>query len=149
MNTIKQISQEELLKKVTAGVSKSVIWKKPLLLLTKDSSDYNIISDKLNETFRTRIINTDPSHFTFVRVNNLLEITLKGVFVDYHQPDVDVLANLGGPLAFDEKIHRYCVDLVEYEAKPVISLICVTDKNCSAEDIPEWMNEKFEILMLK
>ena len=52
-------------------------------------------------------------------------------------------------MAYDEKIHRYFVNLVEYEAKPVVCLICVADKNCSVADIPEWMKEEFEIAMLK
>lgn len=76
-------------------------------------------------------------------------MSLNGVIVNGHHPDVEVYKYLGGPLGFDEKTHRYFVDLVEYEKKPVISLICIADKNCSIDDIPSWMHEKYEIAMLK
>ena len=149
MNTVKQISQEELLQKVAEGVSKSAEWKRPLLLLTKDGGDYNFILDRIDEAYHTSCINTDPHYYSFSRVNNQLEIYLNGEVADYHKPDVEVYIYLGGPLAFDETIHRFCVDLLEYEAKPVISMICVSDKNCSVKDIPAWMNEKFDIVMLQ
>ena len=78
MDIVKQMSQEELLKKVAEGVSKSTKWQKPLLLLTKDGGDYNSIMEKLNEVYRTSNINTDPFIFSFSRVNNQLEVSLKG-----------------------------------------------------------------------
>ena len=149
MNIMKEISEKEFLQKLKDGVSKKVVWQKPFLLLTKDGSDYNYISDALSETYNNRYINTDPLHFKFVRNDNKLEMSLNGVIVDGHHPDVDIYEYLGGPLGYDEKIHRYCVDLVEYEGKPVISFICVTDKNCSIENIPAWMHETFEIAKLK
>ncbi len=142
------ISEKELLQKVKDGVSKTTIWQKPLLLLTQNGSDYNYIMDTINEAYNIKNINTDPSHIVFVRENGKLESTLNGVTIDYHS-DADIYEYLGGPLAYDEKTHRFCVDLVEYEGKPVISIICVADKNCSVENIPDWMHEKFEITMLK
>ncbi len=150
MNTkVGIICEKELLKKVEEGVSKKVAWQKPLLLLTKNGDDYNYINDLLQETYHDYCINSDPSYYAFIRVNNKLEVSLNDVIVDYHHSDVDFYEYLGGPLAYDEKIHRYCVSLVEYEAKPVISFICVTDKNCAVEDIPAWMEEEFEIAMLE
>lgn len=146
---MKEISEKEFLQKLKDGVSKKVVWQKPFLLLTKDGSDYNYISDAINETYNNYCINTDPLHLKFVRNDNKLEMSLNGVIVDGHHPDVDIYEYLGGPLGYDEKIHRYCVDLVEYENKPVISFICVTDKNCSIENIPAWMHETFEIAKLK
>ena len=149
MNIIDKITEEELLGKVQDGVSKNVIWQKPLLLLTKDGSDYTYIMDKLGERFSKKNINTDPFNWDFIRVDGKLELSLNGVSVDGHNPDVDIYEYLGGPLGFDEKVHRYCVNLIEYEAKPVISLICVQDKNCSVENIPTWIKEQFEVVMLK
>ena len=105
--------------------------------------------DTLNERFRSRNINTDPFNWEFVRVDGKLEISLNGDTVDGHNPSVDIYEYLGGCLGFDEKVHHYCIDLIEYEAKPVISFFCVTDKNCSVENIPVWMKEQFEIAMLK
>ena len=150
MNTkVNIISEKELLKKVEEGVSKKAVWQKPLLLLTKNGDDYNYINDLLNENYRDSSIVNEPFYNEFVRVGNKLEMLLNGVIVDYHHSDVDFYKYLGGPLAYDEKIHRYCVSLVEYEAKPVISFICVADKNCAVEDIPAWMKEEFEIGMLE
>jgi hypothetical protein len=85
----------------------------------------------------------------FVRTDNQLELSINGVIVDGHKPEVQLYEYLGGPLAYDEKIHRYCIDLFEYEVKPVISFICVTDKNCSVDRIPEWIKEKFEVVLLE
>ncbi len=150
MNTkLELISEKELLKKVGEGVSKKVAWQKPLLLLTKNDDDYIYITDLLHETYRGRGIGNDPDYHEFVRVDNKLEISLNGVIIDYHHSDVDFYEYLGSYLAYDEKIHRYCVSLFEYEAKPVISFICVTSKNCAVEDIPEWMEKEFEIAMLE
>lgn len=149
MNFIKEISEKEFLQKLKEGVFQKVVWKKPFLLLTKDGSDFNYISDAISETYNYSYITIDPQHIKFVRNDNNLEMSLNGVIVDGHRPDVEVYVYLGGPLGFDENIHRYCVALVEYESKPVISLICVTDKNCSIENIPSWMHEIFEIAMLK
>lgn len=147
MNKIYQITEKDLLKKVEDGVSKNVIWQKPLLLLTKNGEDYNNIMDTLNDIFSEKNINTDPFNWNFVRVDGKLELSLNGVTVNGHYPDIDIYEYLGGPLGFDEKVHRYCVDLLEYEAKPVISLICVQDKNCSVEDIPVWMKEQFAVFL--
>lgn len=150
MNTkVGIISEKELLKKVEEGVSKKAAWQKPLLLLTKNGEDYNYIHDLLRDTYHDYCINSDPGYYTFVRANNKLEVSLNGVIVDYHHSDVDFYEYLGGALAYDEKIHRFGVALVEYEAKPVISFICVTDKNCAVEDIPAWMKEEYEIAMLE
>ena len=148
-NGIKLISEKELLKKVEEGVSKTAVWQKPLLLLTKNGSDYNYINDLLCDAYRDSCIVNEPFYDEFVRVGNKLEMSLNGVIVDYHHPDVDLYKYLGGALAYDEKVHRYCVGLIEYEAKPVISFICVADKNCSVGNIPEWMKEEFEIAMLE
>lgn len=150
MNTkVDFISEKELLKKVEEGVSKKAVWQKPLLLLTKNGSDYNYINDLMRETYHDRCVVNEPFDFKFVRTNGELEMSLNGVIVDYHHPDVDLYKYLGGALGYDEEVHRYCVGLVEYEAKPVISFICVTDKNCSVENIPEWMKEEYEIAMLE
>ena len=147
MKPIIEISEKELLQKVKDGVSKNAVWQKPLLLLTKNGDDYNYFMDTLNETYNTKNFNTDPAHFKFVRVDNKLEMSLNDVIFDGHHPDVDIYELLG--LSYDEKIHRYCADLFEYEGKPVISFICVADSNCSVDNIPAWMYEKFEIVMLK
>lgn len=149
MKIIDQITETELLRKVEAAVSKKTIWQKPLLLLTKDGSDYNYIIDALNKKCHVMNINNNPSFSKFVRVNGKLELSLNGQICNAHHPEVDVYEYLGGPLAYDENIHRYCIDLVEYDAKPVISFICVADKNCAAENIPAWIQEQFEIAMLK
>jgi len=149
MNNIETITEKVLLKKVEDGVSKNKIWQKPLLLLTKDGDDYNYMLDALKETYKSQNINTDPSSFEFVRIGDKLEMSFNGEKVNGHHTDVDVYYYLGGCKGYDEKTHRYCVDLVEYEAKPVISFICVTDKDCSIENIPDWMQEKFEIAMLQ
>ena len=150
MNTkVELISEKELLKKVQEGVSKKAAWQKPLLLLTQNGSDYNYIRDLLKENYRSSCIVNEPFYNEFVRVDNKLEMSLNGVIVDYHHSDVDFYEYLGGCLGYDEKIHRYCVSLVEYEAKPVISFICVTDKNCSVKNIPAWMKEEYEIAMLE
>ena len=149
MNNIETITEKVLLKKLEDGVSKNKIWQKPLLLLTKDGDDYNYMLDALKETYKSQNINTDPSSFEFVRIGDKLEMSFNGEKVNGHHTDVDVYYYLGGCKGYDEKTHRYCVDLVEYEAKPVISFICVTDKDCSIENIPDWMQEKFEIAMLQ
>ena len=149
MNTFVIITEKELMQKIEDGVSRNVVWQKPLLLLTKDGSDYNYMLDSINEKYRTSSIVTEPQFCEFVRVGDKLEMFLNGEMVDGHHPEVDMYDYLGGPLGYGEKIHRYCAALVEYEAKPVISFICVADNNCSVEDIPGWMKEQFEIVMLK
>ena len=151
MNNITEISEKEFLQKLGDGVSQKVIWQKPFLILCKDGSDYIYLSETISETYNHSYITTvEPLYFKFARNDNNLEMSLNGVIVDGHHPDVEVYMFLGiGPLGYDERIHRYCVDLLEYESKPVISFICLTDKNCSIEDIPAWMYEKFEIAMLK
>ena len=116
MNTITTISEKEFLKKVADGVSKEVIWKKPFLLLTKNGADNNYMLDALKETYKSQNINTDPSSFEFVRIDDKLEMSLNGVIVDGHHPDVD---------------------------------ICIADKDCSIENIPDWMYDKFDIGMIK
>lgn len=148
MNTkVNTISEKELMKKVEEGVSGTAVWQKPLLLLTKNGDDHNYISDLLHKNFRDKYIESEPSFDEFVRVDNKLEMTLNGVIVDYHFPDVDLYKYQRGPMAFDEKVCSYCVNLIEYEGKPVISFICVADKDCAIEDIPEWMEDEFEIAM--
>jgi hypothetical protein len=149
MKKVNEISSEEFLKKVREGVSKNVIWQKPFLLLTNNGDEYNDIVDTVNEFFRSRNINADAVSFEFVRADNKLEMSLGSVIVDGHHPDVDIYEYYGGPLSYDEKIHRYCVDLCEYEGKPVISFISLSDKNCSIENIPAWMFDEFEIAILK
>ena len=149
MNNIETISKKVLLKKVEDGVSKNKIWQKPLLLLTKDGSDYNYMSDSIDELYQTRAIVMEPRYFKFVRNGDKLERSFNSAKVNGHNTDVDVYYYLGGNIGYDEITHRYCVDLVEYEAKPVISFICVADKDCSIENIPDWMQEKFEIAMLQ
>lgn len=156
MELFNTIFEKELLNKVKDGVSKNVIWQKPLLLLTNNDKDYLYICDTLNELYRVMNINTDYINFEFVRRDNKVELMYKGkdpeykgMICDGHKPDVDIYEYLGGALAYDEEIHRYCVGLTEYEAKPVISLMCVADKISSVENIPEWMKESFEIAMLK
>ena len=148
MNTIIEISEKAFLQKLKNGISQKVIWKKPFLLLTRNGSDYNYISDTINETYHISYINTDPVHFKFVRNDNKLELLLNGIIIDGHHSDIDAYVYLGGPLGYDEKTHRYCVDLVEYEKKPVISFICIENINCSVEDIPAWMQDKFEIAII-
>lgn len=149
MNKIDQITEKELLKKVEDAVSKKKVLQKPLLILTKDGSDYICITDSLSETYNVKNINTDPSYYEFVRVDGNLKMSFNGEIFDGHHADVDIYEYLGGPLGFDESIHRYCLNLIEYESKPVISFICVADKNCSVECIPAWIKEKFELAMLK
>ena len=147
MNKISPITEKELLKKFEDGVSKNVIWQKPLLLLTKNGSDYTHIMDTINKRFHNKNINTDALHYEFVRNNDNLKLSINGVICDGHHPEIDFYDYLGEPLGFDEKIHRYCIDLIEYEAKPVISYICITDKGCSVEEIPAWIKEKYEIFL--
>ena len=149
MITKNVISEKEFLQKVADGVSKKIVWEKPFLLLFKDGDDYNYIVDMLSKAYKSRSIINEPTHYKFVRVGDKLEMSFEGAICNGHYPDVDIYKYLGGPLGYDEKIHRYCADLIEYESKPVISLICISDKNCSVKNIPAWMEDKFEIAMLK
>lgn len=158
MKTISKITEKDLMIKVQEGVSQKGKWQKPLLLLTKNGEDYNYMLDSLNKMYESHNLNADPSYYGFVRDNNELKMILtsetvnghhKGEAVDGHHPEVDYYEYLGGPLGFDETIHRYCVDLIEYDGKPVISFICMADKNCSVEDIPAWIKEDFEIALLQ
>jgi hypothetical protein len=126
MNNIAKISIEEVMKKVEDGVSKKNVWQKPLLLLTKNGDDYNYVHDELNDRFRSAALNQV--------VNN---------------DDVDYYEYLGGPLGYSEDFHHRCVEYFENKHKPVISFICVEDKNCSVENIPTWIYEQFEVVMLK
>ena len=146
---VKEISVEAFLGKIAEGMSKKVICQKPILGLTKDGVDYNWVSDRLSETYVHYNINTDALNYDFVEVEGKLEMAYNGQIVNGHHSDVDIYEYLGGPLGYDEKIHRYCVNLAKYESKLVISLMCIADKNCSVEDIPAWMTEEFEIFMLK
>lgn len=145
---MRTITEKELLQKVEEGVSKKVVWQKPLLLLTENGDDYNYILDQLNNNYRSGNINTDPFQVSFTRVNNKLELSINGVICDGHEPEIDFYDYLGGYLGYDETVHRYCIDLLEYENKPVISLICVTDTNCSPDSIPVWMEDSFDIAKL-
>lgn len=142
-----QISESDLFKMVEEGVSKKVVWQKPLLLLTKNGDDYNYISDIITDKYRTKNINTDATIFQFVQIDNQLEQTFNGEVIDYHHSDIDLYEYLGGPLGYDEKVHRFCVGLTKYGKKPVISFVCVADNNCSIDDIPTWMQNEFEIRM--
>ena len=147
---ITTISEKEFLKKVADGVSKKVIWDKPFLLLTKDGDDYNYMLDALKETYKSQNINTDPSSFEFVRIDDKLEMSLNGEICNGHHPEIDIYKFLeSANNRYDERTLQYCVDLVEYEGKPVISLICTDSKDYSIENIPAWMHDKFEIAMLK
>ena len=67
---------------------------------------------------------------------------------DELKQEVEFYKNLGGCLGYDEEHHRYCVGLCKYESKPVISFICISDKLCSIDSIPEWMYNEFDIVML-
>ncbi len=46
-------------------------------------------------------------------------------------------------------VHRYCVDYFKYEGKPVVSFVCVSDKDCQIENIPAWIYEEFEVVLLQ
>jgi hypothetical protein len=150
MNTITTISEKEFLKKVADGVSKEVIWKKPFLLLTKNSADYLYINDALSETYKSKHIVIEPAYIKFVRIDDKLEMSLNGEICNGHHPEIDIYKFLeSANNRYDERTLQYCVDLVEYEGKPVISLICTDSKDYSIENIPAWMHDKFEIAMLK
>ena len=123
------ITEKELLQKIADGVSKKNVWQKPMLRLTKSGSDYNYMSDTINEKYQTRNFQTVPVFNT--------------------SDDVDLYYYLGAYLWYDEEIHRYAVGLCNAESKPVISFFCVEDKGCSIEEIPAWMEDEFEIVMLK
>ena len=71
MNNIETISKKVLLKKVEDGVSKNKIWQKPLLLLTKDGSDYNYMSDSIDELYQTRAIVMEPRYSLIPQHYNL------------------------------------------------------------------------------
>jgi hypothetical protein len=153
MNSIEKITEESLLKKVADGVSRKSVWTKPMLLLTKDGDDYLYISDTLNEIYpKSKCINVDPSYYRFDVVDGEQVLVLltgdEEVIIDGHSPEVEFYKNLGGPLGYDEEHHRYCVGLCKYESKPVISFICISDKLCSIDSIPEWMYNEFDIVML-
>jgi len=128
MNNITKISTKEIIKKVEDGVSKKNVWQKPLLLLTKNGDDYNYVSDELNDRFRSAALN-------HIIINN---------------DDVDFYEYLGDDLlGYSEQFHHICVDCFEKTHKPVISFICVEEANCSVENIPAWIYEQFEVVMLK
>ena len=141
------VTETDLLTRIKDGVSKIKIWEKPMLLLTKDGDDYNHICDLIADTFCTLTINTDALNYDFIRIDNRLEASWNGNVYDLHHPEIDLYEYLGGPLGYDEKIHHYCVGLAEYEAKPVISMICIGDKGCSIENIPAWIEKQFDIVM--
>ena len=151
MKQIEKITEKELLIRVADGVSKNVIWTKPMLLLTKDDDDNIYMNDTLNEIYENvYCINGDP-HYK-VEVVNGKPVGLRKreeKIVVRHRPEIELYKYLGGCLGYDEDHHRYCVELCKYESKPVISFICVLSKLCSIDCIPEWMYDEFEILMLE
>ena len=126
MNNITKISTKEIIKKVEDGVSKKNVWQKPLLLLTKNGDDYNYVEGELDDRFRSAALNSAGNN-----------------------DDVDFYEYLGGRLGYSEQFHRICVDCFEKTHKPVISFICVEEANCSVENIPAWIYEQFEVVMLK
>ncbi len=150
MRAIPFITEKELLEKVEAGVHGTNTWKKPMLLLTKSDSDYNYISDVIREKYKSiyYIVN-EPHHIEFERVDGKLKCSLNGVELGALHPDVELYGYLGGYISYDEPTHKFCVNCVEFEGKPVISYFCIENKGCAVEDIPDWFYDAFEIVMLQ
>ena len=147
MKRITIIGEKELLSKISDGVTKNVAWEKPLLLLTQNGDDYVYINDTINEQYKTRCITSEPSYNTFEEINGRFECLLDGNVVDNHCPEVDVHKYLG--CSYAVAVHRYCVDYFKYEGKPVVSFVCVSDKDCQIENIPAWIYEEFEVRLLQ
>ena len=147
MKRITIIGEKELLSKISDGVTKNVAWEKPLLLLTQNGDDYVYINDTINEQYKTRCITSEPSYNTFEEINGRFECLLDGNVVDNHYPEVDVHKYLG--CSYAVAVHRYCVDYFKYEGKPVVSFVCVSDKDCQIENIPAWIYEEFEVRLLQ
>lgn len=147
MKRITIIGEKELLSKISDGVTKNVAWEKPLLLLTQNGDDYVYINDAINEQYKTRCITSEPSYHTFEEINGRFECLLDGNVVDNHHPEVDVHKYLG--CSYAVAVHRYCVDYFKYEGKPVVSFVCVSDKDCQIENIPAWIYEEFEVMLLQ
>ncbi|MBR6417169.1 MAG: hypothetical protein IKS22_13895 [Bacteroidales bacterium] len=145
------LSVEELLSRINDSVYDGIPCAEPILLLFDDGDDYYSVLRILSKKYNTKNIGTDPNYFKFVRVNNNLEMSFNGDIIDEHHPEIDVYEYTGGPLGYDKKILSYCRDLVDYEdlEKPVLCLFCLEDKNCSLDDIPEWVCDDFEIDLIK
>ena len=147
MKTITIIGEKELLSKISDGVTKNAAWEKPLLLLTQNGDDYVYLNDAINEQYKTRCITSEPYYNTFEEINGRFECLLNGNVVDDHHPEVDVYKYLG--CSYAVAVHRYCVDYFKYEGKPVVSFVCVSDKDCEIENIPAWIYEEFEVILLQ
>ncbi len=120
-----------------------------MLLLAKNGSDYLNVVDSINECYQDQEYSftiVDAEQITFVKNQGKVEMMVQGVTCDGHKPSIKVYVHLGTKYFYN--VLHYCVDLCEYEAKPVIFLICEADKDCSVEDIPTWVNDDFEIVRL-
>lgn len=145
---MENITEKQLLQKIAEGVNEKASWIKPVLLLAKDGASYNACVDSIKEKHKCRYFTiTDATHINFVRINNKLEMEIEGVVCDGHKPEVEVYIQLG--TQYYENVLRYCVNLLEYENKPVLFIICEADMNAGEEYIPAWVHSEFEIMRLE
>lgn len=145
---MKTITKFELLQKIAKGVNGKTNWTKPVLLLTKDGDSYNDCVDSIKKKYNCfYFAGVEPDHIDFVRINNKLEMKVGDVVCNGHKPEVKVYINLG--ITYIEKDLRYCINLLEYENKPVIFIVCESDKNAGLENIPAWVNSEFEIMRVE
>lgn len=145
---MENIKEKKLLQKIAEGVNGKTIWTKPVLLLAKDGDSYNACNDSIKGKFKCRNFTTvDATYINFVRINNKLEMEIAGVVCDGHKPEVDVYVQLG--TQYFESVLHYCVNLLEYENKPVLFIICEADMNAGEEYIPAWVHSEFEIMRLE
>ena len=137
------------MQKIADSIQKETTWEKPMLLLTKNGNDYNEFVDSLSETYPNETHSftvVDAEHINFIRVDGKLEMKVQDVICDGHKSDVKLYTHLG--INYCDKVLHYCVNLLEYETKPVIYIVCKADNTCSIDNIPEWVKDEFDIVRL-
>lgn len=137
----------ELLQKINDGVTGKAKWTKPVMVLA-NVHGYLDCSDGISERFKVWHYTTvEPDHIEFVRINGKLEEKLNGIQCDGHKPEVEVYVNLW--TTYFENILRYGINILEYEGKPVVIIVCETDKMAGVDQFPEWVNSEYEIVQLQ
>ena len=146
--SISEISEKDFRQKIASLVANPSC--KPMIVLIPEYTVYNQVVSALDTEYgqaQRHFTVVDADHIRFVLQEKKLDMIINGEVCDGHHPDTKVYVHLG--TGFYENILQYSVNLFEYENhKPVIYIVCESDKECSLKNIPQWVYEKFEIIQI-
>lgn len=145
---LKPSSISEFMQEIAGGLANPSGWKKPVIVLIPEYTVYNQVVSALDTEYgqvQRHFSVVDADHIRFVLQSEKLDMIINGEVCDGHRSDTKMYVHLG--TGFYENILQYSVNLFEYENhKPVIYMVCESYKDCSLENIPQWVYEKFKII---